>query len=76
MVRKILNLNETQPTALIEDNNTYYIAELRKTENIQKNIKDEFVKNNIILDLSKKTKRKLTAEIGDKINKNNFKITW
>jgi len=72
LVKKILDLNETQPTALIEDNNKYYIAELRKTENIQKNINDEFVKNGIISDLNQKTKRKLTAEIVDKINKNNF----
>jgi len=72
LVKKILDLNETQPTALIEDNNKYYIAELRKTENIQKNINDEFVKNEIISDLNQKTKRKLTAEIVDKINKNNF----
>ena len=71
-VQKILDLNETHPTALIEDHNKYYIAELRKTENIQKNINDEFVKNEIISDLNQKTKRKLTAEIVDKINKNNF----
>ena len=72
LVKKIFNLNEGEPTALIEDNNKYFIAELRKTENIQKSIKDEFVKNEIVLDLSKKTKIKLTAEIADKINKNNF----
>jgi len=72
LVKKIFDLNETEPTALIEDNNKYYIAELRKTENIQKNINDGFVKNEIISDLNQKTKRKLTAEIVDKINKNNF----
>ncbi len=72
VVKKIFNLSEEEPTILIEDNNKYFIAELHKTENIQKNFKDEFVKNEIILDLSKRTKIKLTAIMADKIDKNNF----
>jgi peptidyl-prolyl cis-trans isomerase D len=72
LVKKIFNLDDGEPMVLIEDNNKYFIAELHKTENIQKNIKDEFIKKEIILDLSKKTKIKLTDEIADKIDKNNF----
>ncbi len=72
LLKKIFNLNEEEPTVLIEDNNKYFIVEFNKTENIQKNIEDELVKKRIILDLSKKTKIKLNAEIADKIDKNNF----
>jgi hypothetical protein len=72
LVKKIFNLDDGEPMVLIEDNNKYFIAELHKTENIQKNIKDKFIKKEIILDLSKKTKIKLTDEIADKIDKNNF----
>jgi len=72
LVKKIFNLDDGEPMVLIEDNNKYFIAELHKTENIQKNIKDEFIKKEIILDLSKKTKIKLTDEIAYKIDKNNF----
>ena len=72
LAKKIFNLDETEPTVLIEDNNKYFIVELYKTENIQKNIKDESTKNEIRSDLGKETKRKLTAEIIAKINNNNF----
>ena len=72
LAKKIFNLDETEPTVLIEDNNKYFIVELYKTENIQKNIKDESTKNEIRSDLGKETKRKLAAEIIAKINNNNF----
>ena len=72
LAKKIFNLDETEPTVLIEDNNRYFIVELYKTENIQKNIKDESTKNQIRSDLGKETRRRLTAEIIAKINNNNF----
>jgi len=72
LAKKIFNLDETEPTVLIEDNNKYFIVELYKTENIQKNIKDESTKNQIRSDLGKETRRRLTAEIIAKINNNNF----
>ena len=57
-----------EPTLLIEDKNKYFIVELNKTENIQKSIKDEFTKNEIISDLGTDAKRKLTVQIISKIN--------
>ena len=57
---------------LVEGKNKYFIVELIKTENIQKNIEDESIKKEVSQDLEKKTKRKLITEIIDKINKNNF----
>ena len=72
LVKKIFNINDIDPVALIEDNNKYFIVELFKTETIQKNFSDKFIKKEIVSNLTKKTKRKLIAEIIDKINKNNF----
>ena len=36
LAEKIFNLNEMEPIVLIEDNNKYFIIELFKTENTQK----------------------------------------
>ena len=72
LIKKIFNINEDESTVLIEDKNKYFVVELLKTENIEMNINDELVRKKILLDLSNKTKRKLTAEIIVKINKKNF----
>ena len=72
LVKKILNINDIEPIVLIEDENKYFIIELNKIENIQKNHGDESVKKEILIDLNKNTKRKLISEIIDKINKKNF----
>ena len=73
VIKNIYAINESEPTVLIEYKNKYFIVELIKSENIQKEIKDASVKNEIILKLEEKIKRKLIAEIISKINKNNFK---
>ena len=72
LIEKIFNIKEIEPTVLIEDKNKYFIVELVKTESIQIGIGDDFIKKEILLDLGKKTKRRLITEIIDKINKNNF----
>jgi peptidyl-prolyl cis-trans isomerase D len=72
LIEKIFNIKEIEPTVLIEDKNKYFIVELVKTESIQKGIGDYFIKKEILLDLGKKTKRRLITEIIVKINKNNF----
>ena len=72
LIKKIFNINEDESTVLIEDKNKYFVVELLKTENIEMNINDELVRKKILLDLSNKTRRKLTAEIIVKINKKNF----
>ena len=75
LIKKVFNINEMEPTVLIEHKDTFYIIELSKTENIQKKITDISVKKEILLNLEKQTKRKLIAEIVNKINKNNFRKT-
>ena len=72
LIEKIFNIKEIEPTVLIEDKDKYFIVELVKTESIQKDYRDDLIKKEILLDLGKKTKRKLISEIIDKINKNNF----
>ena len=75
LIKKVFNINEMEPTVLIEHKDTFYIIELSKTENIQRKITDISVKKEILLNLEKQTKRKLITEIIYKINKNNFKKT-
>ena len=72
LIVKIFNIEEIEPTILIEDKDKYFIVELVKTESIQKDYRGDLIKKEILLDLGKKTKRKLISEIVDKINKNNF----
>ena len=72
LIEKIFNIEEIEPTILIEDKDKYFIIELVKTENVQKGYDDDLIKKDILLDLSKETKRKLISAIIDKINKNNF----
>ena len=72
LIEKIFNIDEIEPTVLIESNNKYFIIELLKSENIKKSIEDELIRSEIILDLKNKTKRKLAIQIIDKINKKNF----
>ena len=72
LTEKIFNIEEIEPTVLIEDKEKYFIIELVTTESIQKDHGDDSIKKEILLDLGKETKRKLTSEIIDKINKNNF----
>ena len=73
LIKKVLAINEIEPTILIEHKNKYFIVEIIKTENIQREIADLSVKNEILLNLKKQTKRKLISEIISKINKNDFK---
>ena len=73
LIKKVFDINEIEPTVLIEHKNKYFIIEVTKTENVQRKITDQSVKKEILLNLKKQTKRKLISEIITKINKNNFK---
>ena len=75
VVKKIFNINESDPIVLIEEADEYLLVELIKTESIQKKIDDEFVKDEILLNLKTQAKRKFIVEIIDRINKNNFTKT-
>ena len=71
-VEKIFNSDESDPIFLLEDKNKYYIVEINKTENIQKNLNNEIVKKKVTEDLFNISKRKLISELISKINNNKF----
>ena len=73
MISSFFNIDEKEPTVLIEHEDKFYIIELTKTENIQKKVTNISVKKEILLNLKTQTKRKLIAEMFNKINKNNFR---
>jgi len=72
LINKIFDINNQEPTHLVEDESKYFVLELVGTENIQNNLNDNSVKQDVELNLSKKTKNIFTSEIIDKINKKNF----
>ena len=75
LINNVFSISEEEPIILIEHKDKYFIIEVTKTENIQKQISDESVKKEILLKLEKKSKRKLISEIINKINTNSFKKT-
>jgi len=72
LIKKIFNMNDEEPTMLIEDDNKYFLTELLKTEDIKLNFNDESVRNKILKNLEKETKIDLISSIISRINKNNF----
>ena len=72
LIKNVFNITESEPTMLFEQSENYFIIELNKTENIQKEVTDAYVKKDIIQNLEKKIKREFVTKIIDKINKNNF----
>ena len=73
LIKEVFDINQIEPTVLIEHKNKYFIIEATKTENIQRKITDQSVKKEILLNLRKQTKRKFISKIIGEINKNNFK---
>ena len=73
LIKNIYDINDAEPTVLIEYDNKYFIIEIIKTETIQRKIQDESIRNDVLLKLKEKIKRELIAEVISKINKNNFK---
>ena len=73
LIKSVFDLDDGNSTALLDIDNKYFIVEILKTESLQKSVNDESFRKKIINELEKEIKRKFTAEIIDKINKNNFK---
>jgi peptidyl-prolyl cis-trans isomerase D len=75
IIDNIFSSKEINETILITHENKYYIVELKKIEDIQKNASDLLVKKNIIKNLKTKNTRKFVSELADEINKNKFSKT-
>ena len=72
LAKSIFDVSDVESISLIEKKDKYFIAEIIKTEEIQREIENETVRKDILLNLENATKRKLISEIIIKINKNNF----
>jgi len=72
LIKKVFDISKSEPTVLIEHDNTYFIIEVIKSENVQRKINSKSVRSQILKELEKKEKVKLTSEIINKINENNF----
>ena len=72
LIKNIFEINESSPTILIERKDTYFIAELSKTEKVKKNFSDQSVKDDILKKLGSIKKREIISELIAKINSNNF----
>ena len=73
LIKNIFEINDSDPTTLMEHKDKYFLIELSKTENFQRNINDNAVKNEILSKLNIKVKRELISQVISKINKSNFK---
>jgi peptidyl-prolyl cis-trans isomerase D len=73
LIKNVFAINETEPTILIAGEDKYFVVEVIKTENIQRNINDEAVRKDILENLEIQTKAKFVSKIIEKINNNNFK---
>jgi len=72
LIKKIFGISDSEPTALIESNNKYFIAEIVKTEKIESKLTDGALREKILIKLKMKKKRELISELISKINQNNF----
>ena len=72
LAKSIFDVSDVESISLIEKKDKYFIVEIIKTEEIQREIENETVRKDILFTLENATKRKLISEIIIKINKNNF----
>ena len=73
MINNIFSADENDQTMLITHENKYFIVEIYKTENIQKNIDDPKVNEDILINLKKNVSRSFISELAINVNKNKFK---
>ena len=72
IVKNIFTITSTEPVALLENEDKYFIVEVTKTENILKEVEDKTVRKKILLKLETEIKRKLISQIISKIKQNDF----
>jgi len=72
LIPNVINIDETQPTVLIEQKDNFFIFQYDGIENVKRKISENSVKNDIIKNLEKNYKRKLISEIINRINEGNY----
>jgi len=73
IVKVLFNIDNSDPTILLENNNKYFVIELGKTEDIKMNIEKKETKDKSLKLLKKDKKTELISNIISKINSNQFK---
>ena len=73
IVKNIFNIEDIEPTVLVENKNKYFILELLDTKNIQSKLSSDKIRKQILSELQTNIKREILSEIISKINQNNFK---
>ena len=72
LIENILKLTDDEPLAFMEIAEKYFIVQIVEIKNVQKKFNDETVKKDVLLNLSRKSKREFISDIISKINQNNF----
>jgi len=73
LVTRIFKINNVGDINLIEDNNKYLLLQLTKNENVDKNIKNDLVRKEIIDNIANEEKIKIVVNILTDIKKGDFK---
>jgi len=73
LINKVFNMSNSEEMLLLEHKDKYFVIEISKSENIQKEITDAQVKKDVLLKLKYSAKRKLISDLISKINQNNLK---
>ena len=73
VVKSIYSISNETSVILTESKGKYYIAEIFKTEEIERSIESKVVKKVILSKLKKRTKSESLSKIISKINQNQFK---
>ena len=72
LIKNIFAITEDEPTVLFQIEDKYFIVQVVKTESIEKNLKNEGVRKEILLNLQMNKKKKIISNIISRINQKNF----
>jgi len=72
IINKIFKSSDLESVTLFENKEKYFVVEIIKTENVEKGLASQSVRNNIFSNLHLGAKRKFISELSGKINKNIF----
>ena len=72
LIKSVFSTDITEETFLVESENKYFLIEISNVEKIQKTLDEKSVRNDILLNLEIRNKKKYISELINKINSNTF----
>ena len=72
LIKYIFSIQDSDPIAIVEKKDKFFIIEILKTESLGKTLENESLKKKVISDLKNERKRKVISEIISKINQKSF----